>query len=130
MRAFYKKCSHNPNVVKNIVVINSNAGLEPWPSQPVSVAMKRAIISLAQSQASLWRKLNIKINTIAPGTVVAEKNINVLKMKFPNFPYNPNRPLGKNAFPQDLYDTCRFLMNPRLLITGHIIVIDDGSNLV
>jgi len=129
LKVFFEKCSKDNNVPKNIIVIGSNAGLEPRPGQPVYAAMKSAIHSLVQSQALSWGKFNIKINVIAPGTVAVERNINSLKIKYKDFPKDLSRPLGRIAFPEDLQGAFRFLFDKDLLMTGQILLIDGGSNL-
>ncbi|MCX6751994.1 MAG: SDR family NAD(P)-dependent oxidoreductase [Candidatus Nomurabacteria bacterium] len=129
LKLFFEKCSKDVNIPKNIIVVSSNAGLEPRPNQPVYAAMKSAINSLVKSQAAMWGKYNIKINAIAPGTVVVNRNIVSLKKKYPDFPIDLSRPLGRISFPEDLHSICRFLLDQKLLMTGQILVIDGGSSL-
>jgi len=130
MKAFFKKCSKNIDVQKNIIVVSSNAGLESRPNQPIYAAMKSAINSLIKSQAVIWGDKNIKINVIAPGTVAVRRNINSLMKKYKNFPLDQSRPLGKIAFPDDLNPVCRLLLDKDLLMTGQILLIDGGSSLL
>lgn len=129
LKTFFESCSKNKNIVKNIVVIGSNASLEPRPNQPVYAAMKSAINSIVQSQALAWGKYNIKINVLAPGTVAVKRNLASLKKKYKDFPLDPSRPLGKIAFPNELNSTLNLLLDKNLLMTGQILIIDGGSNL-
>jgi len=54
----------------NIINIASNAGLRPYPSQPPYGAAKAALINFTQSMAVQLAPYNIRVNAIAPGTVV------------------------------------------------------------
>jgi 3-oxoacyl-[acyl-carrier protein] reductase/7-alpha-hydroxysteroid dehydrogenase len=129
LKAFFEHCDKDVEIKKNIIIVSSNAGLEARPNQPVYAAMKSAINSLARSQAAAWGKYNIRINVIAPGTVAVPRNIESLKLKLPNFPFDQSRPLGKIAQPEDLHSIFSSLLDPNLLATGQIIVIDSGSSL-
>lgn len=130
LKTFFESCSTNKDIVKNIVIIGSNASLEPRPNQPVYAALKSAINSLAQSQAVSWGKYNIKINILAPGTVIVNRNLVSLKNKYKDFPLDPSRPLGRIAFPSDLKSALNFLLDKNLLMTGQVLLIDGGSNLL
>ena len=130
LKLFFEKCLKENHISKNIIIVSSNAGLEPRPNQPVYAAMKSAINSLVKSQATVWGKYNIKINVIAPGTVAVDRNIVSLKKQYPDFPIDDSRPLGKIAFPEDLHPAFKFLLEKNLLMTGQILLIDGGSSLV
>jgi 3-oxoacyl-[acyl-carrier protein] reductase len=54
----------------NIINISSNAGLRPYPSQPPYGAAKAAIFNFTQSMAVQLAPYNIRVNAIAPGTIV------------------------------------------------------------
>lgn len=130
LKYFYLHCSREKDDIKNIIVLGSNAGFESRPNQPIYAAMKSAINSLIKSQAAVWGKYNIKINGIAPGTVIVPRNEKNLREKFPQFPQDPNRPLGRLAYPKDLVSIFEFLMDENVLMTGQIFIADGGSNLV
>ncbi len=129
LKSFFKFCSKEKRIHKNIIIINSNAAHEPRPRQPIYAAMKSAINSLVQSQAVNWGHYNIKLNMISPGTVAVPRNTKSLKNKFKQFPIDESRPLGRLAFPADLHNACRFLFEKKLLMTGQSLIIDGGSNL-
>ena len=130
LQAFFEYCDHSSDVKKNIIIISSNASSEARPNQPIYAAMKAAINRIAQSQAVAWGHYGIKINCIAPGTVAVPRNIEFLRKKFIDFPLDQNRPLGKIIFPENLIEVFKFLADPDLLMTGQVITIDGGSNLV
>lgn len=129
LKVFRQHCVESPDMPKAIIVVASNAGLVSRPHQPVYAAMKAAIISLSKSLARAWGPLNIKINVLAPGTVYVERNAVSVQSKLPEFPNDPNRPLGRIAFPGDLTKSLEFLLDPASLITGQVLVIDGGSSL-
>jgi NAD(P)-dependent dehydrogenase (short-subunit alcohol dehydrogenase family) len=129
MRIFFENCAKNAELTKNIVIVSSNAGLEPRPNQPIYAAMKSAINSLIKSQAIEWGAYNVKINAIAPGTVSVPRNLHALRLKYQKYPFDPMRPLGRIAFPRDLIPIFEILIAKDLLITGQVIVIDGGSSL-
>ena len=129
LKSFFESCSKDVNVFKTVVIISSNAGFVSRPNQPIYAAMKCAINSLIRSQALEWGKYNIKINAIAPGTVAVPRNSDILKRKFDNFPSDPNRPLGKIAFPKDIVPVFQVLLEKDLKMTGQVIVLDGGSSL-
>lgn len=126
---FYQCCSHNPNHPKFIVVVSSNAGIIARPNQPIYAAFKAGINSLVKSLAVSWGHLNIRVNAIAPGTVLVDRNTEYLKKIFPSLPKDPNRPLGRIALPEDLNEVLSMLISPCSLITGQVIVVDGGSSL-
>jgi NAD(P)-dependent dehydrogenase (short-subunit alcohol dehydrogenase family) len=129
LKIFRHYCVESSHISKAIVIVASNAGLVSRPQQPIYAAMKAAVISLSRSLARSWGSLNIKINIIAPGTVYVDRNAMSIKSRLPNFPNDPNRPLGKIAFPNDLNRSLEFLLDPDSLITGQILAIDGGSSL-
>lgn len=130
LQKFFEACDQRNSVIKNIVIISSNAALEVRPNQPVYAAMKSAINNLAQTQAASWGINNVKINVIAPGTVVVNRNRNYLMQKYKNFPLDSSRPSGKILFPRDLFSALEFLLCKDLNTTGQILIVDGGSNLV
>jgi NAD(P)-dependent dehydrogenase (short-subunit alcohol dehydrogenase family) len=130
LQKFFEVCDRRNSVIKNIVIISSNAASEARPNQPIYAAMKSAINSLVQTQAVSWGINNIKINVIAPGTVVVNRNRDFLMQKYKNFPLDPSRPSGKILFPRNLFPALEFLLYKDLNTTGQILIIDGGSNLV
>ena len=58
-----------------------------------------------------------------------KSHLKTLKKKFPNFPYDDNRPISKLSFPQDLTNTFLYLLSRDNPITGQTITVDGGSTL-
>ena len=129
LKIFYDCCDKSSFIRKNIIIISSNAGVVARVNQPIYAALKAAINSLIRSLAKDWGKFNIKVNGIAPGTVIVNRNIDSLKVKFPDFPIDKSRPLPQLMYPNNMAPVIQFLMNKDVPITGQIIVIDGGSTL-
>lgn len=129
LRSFYSFCDKSHDIEKSIVVVSSNAGNASRPNQVVYASMKAAINSLVKSLAKDWGKYNIRINSIAPGTVIVPRNFETLRMKYPNLPIDDSRPLGKIMEPSNLLPSFNFLLELDNPITGQIITIDEGSSL-
>lgn len=129
LKYFFKYCSKSIDIEKSVIVVSSNAGNNARPNQAVYASFKAAINSLVKSLAKDWGKYNIRINAVAPGTVIVPRNIDSLKIKFPNFPLDYNRPLIKLPYPIDLISTFLYLLSKTNPITGQIIAIDGGSTI-
>lgn len=54
----------------NIINIASNSGLRPYPSLPPYGASKAAVVNFTMSMAIQLAPYNIRVNAIAPGTIV------------------------------------------------------------
>ncbi len=63
----------------NIINISSLAGYMGTPTEAHYGAAKAGVISLTKTLAIEWAKYNIRVNCIAPGPVVTEGFLEVLK---------------------------------------------------
>lgn len=129
LRFFFKYCNKSNDIEKSIVIISSNAGNASRPNQIVYASIKAAINSLVRSLAKDWGKYNIRINAIAPGTIIVPRNHESLIAKYPDFPNDYGRPLGKIMKPSNILPSCLFLLKSDNPITGQIITVDGGSSL-
>lgn len=130
IKLFLKHCDKSKSVHKSIVILSSNAGQVARTNQPIYAAIKAAINSLIRSLAKdFGSKYSIRINGIAPGTVIVDRNIEGLKKKFDSFPYDYNRPIPELMTPRQLVETFLWLQSKETPITGQIITIDGGSSL-
>lgn len=129
LKFFLKYCKKSSKIEKSIVIISSNASFEARPNQVIYASLKASINSLVKSLAKDWGKFNIRINAIAPGTIIVPRNSEHLKLKFPNFPYDFDRPISKLAYPEDLKSSILYLFTKKNPITGQIISVDGGSTL-
>jgi NAD(P)-dependent dehydrogenase (short-subunit alcohol dehydrogenase family) len=129
-KQFFNDCDKSPNVRKNIILLTSNAGMVARPQQVAYACMKAAVISLVRSLAAAWGRFGIRVNGVAPGSVIVSRNRRALKKQFPDFPFDVARPSGKLAEPEDVASTVRFLLShEHNQITGHVVVVDGGSSL-
>lgn len=129
LRSFYEYCDKSIEIEKSILIISSNASVRARPNQIVYASLKAAINSLVTSLAKDWGKYNIRINAIAPGTVIVPRNIKLIKSKFLNFPHDFERPISKLMYPKNLQSTISYLFKKDVPITGQIVTIDGGSTL-
>ena len=129
LKIFIENCDMSAECEKSIIIISSNAGSVARVNQPIYAAFKAAINSLIKSLAKDYGKYNLRINGVAPGTVIVDRNIDSLRIKFPEFPFDRKRPLQKLMYPTNLTPVINFLLDERCPITGQIITIDGGSTL-
>lgn len=129
LRSFYSLCNRTDTIEKSIVIVSSNAGNASRPNQVVYASMKAAINSLVRSLAKDWGKYNIRINAIAPGTVIVPRNYESLRIKYPNLPVDDSRPLGRIMMPSNLLPTVQYLLAGDNPITGQVLTVDEGSSL-
>ena len=129
LKIFIENCDISSEYEKTIIIISSNAGSVARVNQPIYAAFKAAINSLIKSLAKDYGKYNIRINGVAPGTVIVDRNIDSLRVKFPEFPFDQKRPLHKLMYPINLTPVFNFLLDEKCPITGQIITIDGGSTL-
>jgi len=129
-KQFFDDCDKSRSIQKNIILLTSNAGVIARPHQVAYACMKAAVASLVSSLAAAWGRFGIRVNGIAPGTVVVPRNRNALKRAFPDLPLDDTRPSGRLAEPKDVANTVRFLLSHESAqITGHVIVVDGGNSL-
>jgi 2-deoxy-D-gluconate 3-dehydrogenase len=97
------------------------------PNQMPYVAGNGGIAAMARAQAVEWADYNIRVNAIAPGTIVTQQTANLLN--------NPDVlqsrlnkiPLNRLGQPSDIAGAAVFLASPAAAyITGHVLVVDGG----
>ncbi len=97
------------------------------PNQSSYVASNGGLGSLTRAQAVEWAPYNIRVNAIAPGSIVTRQtegllaNPEVLASRLAKIPLNR---LGQ---PEDIAGAAVFLAsNAAAYVTGHILVVDGG----
>lgn len=97
------------------------------PNQSPYVASNGGLGSLTRAQAVEWAPHNIRVNAIAPGSIVTRQtegllaNPDVLASRIAKIPLNR---LGQ---PEDIAGAAIFLAsNAAAYVTGHILVVDGG----
>jgi len=129
-KQFFAACDKTREKPKSIVLISSNAGCLARPNQPAYAAMKAAVLSLSKSLAAAWGRYGIRVNAVAPGSVIVDRNREALRRKFPAFPADPERPSGRLCTPHDVAALVRYLISDDAWqITGETVILDGGSSL-
>lgn len=92
------------------------------------VASKGAVGMLVKQVARELATYNILVNAISPGPVVTNIGGGRLKDPAARAPFDKLTPIGRVAFPDDLYGAALFLASPASsYITGAEIIIDGGA---
>ena len=114
----------------NILFISSISGLEA-SSQPYA-AVKAAIISYSKTLAVRLAKKNIRVNTIAPGSIEFEGGLWAdRKVNNPSSYEAALRsiPTGRMGAPGEVADVAVFLVSDRASwVTGDCISVDGGQH--
>jgi 3-oxoacyl-[acyl-carrier protein] reductase len=115
----------------SILFISSISALEAG-SPPSYAAMKAAIISYSKTMAVQLAPNNIRVNTIAPGSIEFEGGVwDMIKQH--NQPLYDmalaSIPLGRMGRPDEIGDVAAFVVSPRgSWITGACISVDGGQH--
>jgi len=115
----------------SILFISSISALEAG-SPPSYSAMKAAIISYSKTMAVQRAPQNIRVNTIAPGSIEFEGGVwDMIKQH--NRPFydmaHASIPLGRMGRPDEVGDVAAFVVSPRASwITGACIAVDGGQH--
>jgi 3-oxoacyl-[acyl-carrier protein] reductase len=116
-----------------IVNTTSISGLGPSMRTPAYAAVKALIINYTASQAAMYAKDGVRVNSIAPGSI-----------EFPGGSWEKRRtedpalynrieasiPFGRLGTPDEVADVALFLASPLARwVTGQTIVVDGGQML-
>jgi 3-oxoacyl-[acyl-carrier protein] reductase len=115
----------------SILFISSISALEAG-SPPSYAAMKAAIISYSKTMAVQLAPQNIRVNTIAPGSIEFEGGIWDMVKQHNRSMYDMalgSIPLGRMGRPDEVGDVAAFVVSPRASwITGACIPVDGGQH--
>jgi 3-oxoacyl-[acyl-carrier protein] reductase len=116
-----------------IINTTSISGLGPSMRTPAYAAVKALIINYTASQAAMYAKDGVRVNSIAPGSI-----------EFPGGSWEKRRtddpalynrilagiPFGRLGTPEEVADVALFLASPLARwVTGQTIVVDGGQML-
>jgi NAD(P)-dependent dehydrogenase (short-subunit alcohol dehydrogenase family) len=133
--AYYLTCRFAEQCIKAgrpgaVVNIASTHGLVGWPGRTVYGISKGGMIQMARMLAVEWADQNIRINTVAPATVMTESREKSLD------PEARRRllqriPSGRFPEPPDIAAAVRYFAGPEAAsITGQTLVVDGGLTAV
>jgi 3-oxoacyl-[acyl-carrier protein] reductase len=107
----------------SVVIVSSISGLKGSPGQANYSASKGGLIALTRTLAmeALHMKMNVRVNSIAPGFTQTDM------VRFvPNEMFN-RIPMGRLAEPIEIASAIAFLLGPgATYITGQTIAVDGG----
>ncbi len=100
-----------------IITVSALAALDPKPKRAAYLVAKAGVIALTQALAAEGKEYNIQANTIAPGIILTEANIQAM----------PEMDSSRWTTPQQIAVTMLFLCTPDAdAITGSIIKMPGG----
>lgn len=111
----------------NIINVSSLAGIKPTVGLGVYSISKAGIITLTQVLAQECGQYNIRVNTIAPGTLKTKSS--EMRWKSPEMAKRIANEivLGRPAEPEEMVNAVLFLASDASsYMTGQIIVLDGG----
>ena len=115
----------------SILFISSISGLESG-SPPAYAAAKAAVISFSKTLAVQLAPKNIRVNTIAPGSIEFEGGIWDMTKEHNRPLYDlvlASVPTGRLGMPEEVGDVAAFIASPRASwITGTCISVDGGQH--
>jgi 2-deoxy-D-gluconate 3-dehydrogenase len=97
------------------------------PNQAAYVAGNGGLGSLTRAQAVEWAQYNIRVNAIAPGTILTRQVEGLLSNPEVRASRLAKVPLNRLGRPEDLAGAAVFLASEAsAYVTGHILVVDGG----
>lgn len=110
-----------------IINMSSINGQVAIPDQVAYCASKGAINQLTRSMALSMAPHNVRVNAVAPGTILTDMAREVLKSPESMAAMKSRTPLGRGAEPSEVASVVYFLASDEAsYITGEILVIDGG----
>lgn len=110
----------------SVVNIASTHGMTGFAGRSVYGISKGGMIQMARMLAIEWAEAGIRVNAVAPGTVMTESRQQLLKDPDQRARMQARIPTG--AFPgaQEIADAVLFLSSAGPSLTGQVIAVDGG----
>ena len=108
---------------KSLVLFSSVNAMKSFDLPGYSSA-KAGLFGLMNSIVRELGKINIRVNTITPGTVATQKEIDE---RYCNYKYKDMMALDKFTSPEDIADSVFSITHITKAITGKNIVVDSGQ---
>jgi 3-oxoacyl-[acyl-carrier protein] reductase len=116
-----------------IVNTTSISGLEPTTRSPAYAAVKALVIHYTASQAAMYARDGVRVNSIAPGSIEFPGGSGEKRRTEDPTLYNRilvSIPFGRLGTPEEVADVALFLASPLARwVTGQTIVVDGGQML-
>ena len=114
-------------VIVNISSISASFGLK---GQTAYASSKGGISALTRVLAAELGEFNIRVNAIAPGSIIVDRNEKAMKSKWNKERIYDNIPLGRLGKPSDIAGVVKFLISPDAkYVHGTTIVVDGGMTI-
>lgn len=114
-------------IIVNISSISANFGLK---GQSAYASSKGGISALTRVLAVELGEYNIRVNAVAPGSIIVKRNKKAMESKWNNEVINQNIPLGRLGTPSDVAGVVKFLISDDAkYVHGTTIVVDGGMTI-
>lgn len=110
--------------IVNMSSVNSRVAI---PEIPAYCASKGAINQLTRSMAIALARSNVRVNAVAPGTILTEMARAVLSTPKAMAGVSARTPMGRGGEPSEVADAVYYLAGPQAsYITGEVLFVDGG----
>lgn len=115
----------------SLIHVSSISGMHPSPESTPYGAIKAALIHLTRTQAVALAEKNIRVNTVAPGSVFFEGGVwDEIKRDDPEYfeEVEDEIPFGRMGKPEEIADVAVFLASDGARwVTGQALAVDGGQ---
>jgi NAD(P)-dependent dehydrogenase (short-subunit alcohol dehydrogenase family) len=110
-----------------IVNIASTHGMTGLAGRSVYGITKGGLIQMSRMHAVEWAEHGIRVNAVAPTTVLTESRQEILKDPARREGMLQRIPLGRFPDPEEIASAVLFLSAPeQKSVTGHVLAVDGG----